>query len=161
MKRLSLLCALGMVSFALSAQSAPVWQPQLGVVWSQPQGDLKDVSTDAGWGVMLATQAQDPRGGSLRLFGEYRRFKALDTNYSLTDAGLLFTAPFGGPVYGFLGVSGEKIQLPNRKGAIKLGARGGLGWNLGTHARLEAGYTTASLDHRSVNTTEASLIFSF
>ncbi len=161
MKRTRLLCAIAMAAPALQAQSAPSWQPQVGAVWTQPQGDLKQVSPENGWGVMLGLQAQDTPQGAVRFFGEYRRFWTGKTRYSLADAGMLLTGTLSGPLYGFVGASAERIHLPGRDATIKLGWRAGLGWALGPHSSLEAGYTTASLDHRSVNTVEASLVFTF
>lgn len=161
MKYSGLVFLLTAAAGGLSAQSAPPWQPQIGAVWSQPQGDLKQVSTDPGWGLMIGTQAQETPQGAVRLFAEYRRFKTGTGRYSLSDAGFLLTGTLTGPLYGFVGATGERIHLPGRDAAIKLGGRAGLGWALGRHASLEAAYTTASLDHQSINTTEASLVITF
>ena len=161
MKHSGLVLLLTTAPGALSAQSAPPWQPQIGVVWSQPQGDLKQVSTDPGWGLMIGTQAQETPQGAVRLFAEYRRFKTGAGRYSLSDAGFLLTGTLTGSLYGFVGATGERIHLPGRDPAIKLGGRAGLGWALGTHASLETAYTTASLDHRSIDTIHASLIITF
>ena len=161
MNRSSLLLLLAAAPAALSAQSAPSWHAQIGAVWSQPQGDLKQVSTDHGWGLMLGTQAAETPQGALRFFAEYRRFQTETGRYSLSDAGVLLTGAFTGPLYGFVGASGERIHLPYRDAAIKLGARAGLGWTLSRHFNLEAAYTTASLDHRSVNTVEGTLVLTF
>ena len=152
------------VAFLLAASPllAQSWQPQAGAVWSQPQGDLKQVSTDHGWGLMLGLQAQAAPEGAIRLFVEYRRFHtASDQRYSLSDAGVILTGTIAGPVYGFLGASGERVHLPGRDPSTKLGTRAGLGWTMAKHASLEAGYTRASLDARSVDSVEASLIFTF
>lgn len=157
MKRV--LSVLSLVAAPLMAQS---WQPQIGAVWSQPQGDLKQVSDGHGWGLMLGAQAYETPQGALRVFVEYRRFKtAADQRYSLSDGGFLLTGSIAGPVYGFLGATAERIHLPGLDPAIKLGTRGGLGWTLAKHASLEGAYTHASMNHRSVDSVEASLIVSF
>ena len=157
MKRVG--AALLLASAPLAAQS---WQPQAGAVWSQPQGDLKQVSTDHGWGLMLGLQAQAAPEGAIRIFAEYRRFKtALDQRYSLSDGGVLLTGTIAGPVYGFLGASAERVHLPGHDPVVKLGTRAGLGWTVVKHASLEAGYTRASLDSRSVDSVEASLVLTF
>ena len=161
MKRFGVLFLLAGGPMALSAQSAPAWHPQIGAVWSQPQGDLKQVSTQNGWGVMVGTQAQQTPQGAVRFFLEYRRFKKDADTYSISDAGIVLTGAIAGPIYGFVGTSAERIHLPDRDAATKLGGRVGLGWALGTHASLETAYTTASLDHRSINTMHASLIITF
>ena len=161
MNRPSLLLLLAMIPVALSAQTAPSWHAQVGAVWSQPQGDLKQVSTDHGWGLMIGTQAAETPQGALRFFAEYRRFQAETSRYSLSDAGVLLTGAFTGSLYGFVGASAERIHLPYRDAATKLGARAGLGWTLSQHFNLEAAYTTASLDHRSINTVEGTLVITF
>jgi hypothetical protein len=161
MNRLGPMFLLAMATAALSAQSAPSWHAQVGAVWSQPQGDLKQVSTDHGWGLMVGTQAADTPQGALRFFAEYRRFQTDTGRYSLSDAGVLLTGTVEGPLYGFVGASGERIHLPGRDASIKLGGRAGLGWTLSQHFNLEAAYTTASLDHRSVNTVEGTLVITF
>lgn len=153
---------LAMATRLLSAQAPPAWHAQIGAVWSQPQGDLKQVSSDHGWGAMLAAQAQETPDGALRLFAEYRRFTTeAGARYSLSDGGVLLTGTISGPLYGTLGLSAERIHLPGRDAAIKLGARAGLGWTLGRHASLESAYTTASLDHRRLDSFEASLVITF
>jgi hypothetical protein len=162
MNRLGTMFFLAMAASALSAQQAPSWHAQIGAVWSQPQGDLKQVSTDHGWGLMIGTQAAETPQGALRFFAEYRRFQTeASSRYSLSDAGFLLTGAIAGPVYGFVGASGERIHLPGRDATTKLGGRAGLGWTLSQHFNLEAGYTTASLDHRSINTVEGTLVLTF
>ena len=161
MNRLGSIFLLAALPAALSAQSAPSWKPQAGVVWSQPTGDLKQLSTDNGWGLMIGTQAAETPQGAIRFFGEYRRFWTHPGRYSLMDAGVLLTGTITGPVYGVLGASAERIHLPGRDASIKLGTRAGLGWTVSQRASLEAAYTSASLDGHGVNTTEASLIFTF
>lgn len=162
MKRGTFVCLFTVLPAALAAQSAPSWQPQIGAVWSQPQGDLKQVSTDHGWGLMIGAQAAETPQGALRLFAEYRRFQTpAGARCSLSDAGLLLSGTITGPLYGFVGATAERIHLPGRDPSIKLGTRAGLGWALGRHAGLETAYTTASLDGRSVNTAEASLVVTF
>lgn len=161
MNRMSALLVLAMINWTLSAQSAPSWHAQVGAVWSQPQGDLKSVSSEHGWGLLIGTQAAETPQGAMRFFGEYRRFQTDTGRYSLSDAGVLLTGTLTGPLYGFVGGSGERIHLPGRDPVIKLGGRAGLGWTLASHASLEAGYTTASLDHHSLNTVEATLVFTF
>jgi len=160
MNRLITTLFLAACTAALSAQ-APSWHAQVGAVWSQPQGDLKQVSTDHGWGLMLGAQAAETPQGALRFFAEYRRFQTDTGRYSLSDAGFLLTGSIAGPLYGFVGASGERIHLPGRDAAIKLGGRAGLGWTLSQHFNLEAAYTTASLDHRSINTVEGTLVLTF
>jgi hypothetical protein len=161
MNRLGPMFILAAVTAALSAQSAPSWHAQVGAVWSQPESDLRQVSTDHGWGLMLGTQASETPQGALRFFAEYRRFQTGAGRYSLSDAGVLLTGTITGPLYGFVGTTGERIHLPGRDATIKLGARGGLGWTLASHASLEAAYTSASLDHRSINTVEGTLVITF
>ncbi|MBS1766873.1 MAG: hypothetical protein JST05_05645 [Acidobacteria bacterium] len=155
----SLGVALLLAGAPLLAQS---WQPQIGAVWSQPQGDLKQVSDGHAWGLMLGAQAYETPQGALRLFVEYRRFKtAADQSYSLSDGGFLLTGSISGPLYGFLGATAERVHLPDLDAATKLGLRGGLGWTLGRHASLEGTYTHTAMDHRSLDSVEASLILSF
>lgn len=161
MNRLKPLFLMAGSALTLSAQSALDWHAQVGAVWSQPQGDLKQVSTEHGWGLMIGTQAQDKAQGAMRLFAEYRRFQTGTGRYSLSDAGVILTGTVAGSLYGFVGASGERIHLPNRDAAIKLGGRAGLGWALSRHFNLEGAYTTASLDHRSVNTVEGTLVITF
>ncbi len=162
MRRWSSIFLLAAAPLALSAQSAPQWHAQVGAVWSRPEGDLSQVSDKAGWGLMVGTQAAETPQGAMRLFVEYRRFSLEGGGrFSLSDAGVLLTGSVAGPVYGFLGASAERIHLPTRDAAIKLGGRAGLGWTMSRHFSLEAAYTTASLDHRSVNTVEGSLILTF
>lgn len=162
MTRRTLLCLWAVLPATLSAQAAPSWKAQAGAVWSQPQGDLKQVSTDHGWGLMIGTQAAETPQGALRFFAEYRRFRTADGGrYSLSDAGLLLTGSITGPLYGFVGATAERIHLPGRDPSVKLGTRAGLGWAMGRHASLETAYTNAALDGRSVNTVEASLVFTF
>ena len=111
---------------------------------------------------MIGTQAAETPQGALRFFAEYRRFQTeASSRYSLSDAGFLLTGAIAGPVYGFVGASGERIHLPGRDATTKLGGRAGLGWTLSQHFNLEAGYTTASLDHRSINTVEGTLVLTF
>jgi hypothetical protein len=161
MNRFGAMFLLAAAPAALSAQTTPAWHAQVGAVWSQPQGDLREVSTEHGWGLMVGTQAAETPQGAMRFFAEYRRFQTGAGRYSLSDAGVLLTGALAGPLYGFVGASGERIHLPGRDPAIKLGGRAGLGWTLASHASLEAGYTTASLDHRSVNAVEATLVITF
>lgn len=162
MRRLSSTLLLAAAPLALSGQAAPQWHAQVGAVWSQPKGDLTTVSTGNGWGLMLGTQAFETPQGAMRFFAEYRRFWVeAGGRYSLSDAGVILTGTITGPVYGFIGASAERIHLPGRDAAIKLGGRGGLGWTMSRHFSLEAAYTTASLDHRSVNAVEGSLILTF
>jgi len=82
MNRLGSIFLLAALPAALSAQSAPSWKPQAGVVWSQPTGDLKQLSTDNGWGLMIGTQAAETPQGAIRFFGEYRRFWTHPGRYS-------------------------------------------------------------------------------
>ncbi|MBS1767800.1 MAG: hypothetical protein JST05_10430 [Acidobacteria bacterium] len=163
MRRLRSIHVLAAAPLALSAQGAPQWHAQVGAVWSQPKGDLTQVSSDAGWGVMVGTQAMETPQGAMRFFVEYRRFWIHPDGgrYSLSDAGVILTGSLTGPVYGFLGASAERIHLPTRDAAIKLGGRAGLGWTMSRHFSLEAAYTTSSLDHRSINAVEGSLILTF
>ncbi len=162
MRRLGFVLLLIAAPLALSAQGAPPWHAQVGAVWSQPKGDLAQVSSDNGWGLMIGTQAMETPQGGMRFFAEYRQFK-VDPNgrYNLADAGVLLTGTLAGPVYGFIGASAERIHLPDRDASIKLGGRAGLGWAMAQRVSLEAAYTTASLDHHSVNTIEGALIFTF
>ncbi|HET8715168.1 MAG TPA: hypothetical protein VFM16_05050 [Holophagaceae bacterium] len=153
---------LALAARLLPAQAPPAWHAQIGAVWSQPQGDLKQVTPDRSWGAMLAAQAQETPDGALRLFAEYRRFTTeAGGRFSLSDGGVLLSGTISGPIYGTLGLSAERIHLPGRDAAIKLGARAGLGWTLGRHASLESAYTTASLDHRRLDTIETSLVITF
>jgi hypothetical protein len=156
MKRraLSLLLAV----LPLSAQS---WRPELGAVWTRPEGDLRQVGDAHGWGGMIATELQADESGSVRLFAEYRRFWTVDTRYSLSDAGMLLSGQLAGPLYGTIGASAERVHLPGHEPSIKLGTRVGLGYNLAKHFKLEGAYTYCSLDHASVNSVEASLVLAF
>ena len=110
---------------------------------------------------MLGTQAAETPQGAMRFFVEYRRFQTDAGRYSLSDAGVLLTGSLAGPLYGFVGASGERIHLPGRDAAIKLGGRAGLGWTFSRHFSLEAAYTNASLDHRAINTAEGTLVITF
>lgn len=142
--------------------SAQAWHPQVGVVWSQPQGDLRQIGQAHGWGGQLSTEFAADQDGSIRLFTEYRRFWTKEeTRYSLSDAGFLLTGTLAGPLYATVGASAERIHLPTHKPTIKLGTRAGLGFALASHLKLEGAYTYASFDHGSANSVEASLILSF
>lgn len=142
--------------------SAQTWHPQVGVVWSQPQGDLRQVSTEHGWGGLLSMEFPADQDGSLRLFAEYRRFRTPEeARYSLSDVGFLLTGTFAGPLYGIVGASAERIHVPTHEPTVKLGTRVGLGFALASHLKLEGAYTYSSFNHGSANTAEASLILSF
>ncbi|HTL98906.1 MAG TPA: hypothetical protein VL181_08890 [Holophagaceae bacterium] len=160
MKRLRPACLLAVAPLALSAQ-APAWQPQVAAVWSEAQGGLKDVTSEHALGLLVGAQVQENPQGALRVFAEYRRVFSGDSRYSLADAGFDLTGAINGPLYGFIGTSAERIHLPRRDPATKLGWRGGMGWSLSQRFGLEATYTTASLDHRSVNSLDFSLRVTF
>ena len=160
MNRLRPAFLLALAPLALSAQ-APSWQPQVAAVWSEAQGDLKDATSEHALGLLVGAQVQENPQGALRVFAEYRRVFSGSPRYSLADAGFDLEAAINGPFYGFVGTSAERIHLPRRDPATKLGWRGGLGWTLTRSFGLEATYTTASLDHRSVNSLDLSLRMTF
>ena len=147
--------------FALSAQGAPSWQPQVAAVWSQPQGDLKALTSEHPLGLLIGAQAQETPDGALRVFAEYRRIWSGRPRYSLADVGFDLTATINGPFYGFVGASAERIHLPRHDASVKLGLRGGAGWTLSRRVGLETTYTKASLDHRSVDSVDVSLRLTF
>ena len=57
MKRMSSFFLLLAAPLALSAQASP-WQPQVAVIWSEPQGGLKDVTGEHALGLSLGGQVQ-------------------------------------------------------------------------------------------------------